>query len=662
MRDEILLSVLGMILGDAGSSYLVVGILLLLLLVFCGTLWRRSSRLRREVDKLRTTLDSVGAPVLVTDAELAIVDANRAASSVLGLRRRGPRRSGLLERLAIEGDATPARIREDLARNGSTMFEASVLPQEGTPRYVRVRIQTMEVLGDRRTVALLEDITTERDLSAHYERFLDHLIRNVPVEVSILSPDGKYRYLSSSFLVDERQRSWLIGRTDFDYCRESGLHTEVALRRRAHRLEAVDRGESVFFEEEVVLDGEPRHLSWRYVPFMGEDEVLMVLGFGLDESELVHCRGQLRAARDESMKASKLKEALLQNVSHEIRTPLSSIIATAQMLKTEIDPGLRDFIENVEENGRRLSETLNGMLDLAGLQAENVSLRPMMLDMSDEVEDVVRTCRPTAERHGLFLEYTAAESEILIRADRDALARCVKSLVDNALKFTSEGGVVVDVSQREGFAYVRVMDTGVGIGRSRYDDVFEAFRQEEDGLDRSFEGTGLGLAVTERLVRFMGGEVRVHSRKGAGSSFVVRLPLVMPSLRKQSGYRPRVLIADPQRDAHRLITHMMNDLFVFDSIYRMSDLTDVPVNRRYDAALIDARLDESCTPADLRALLRTAQPTADTRLIFVDCDPSAGRRQELLEGGWEAYVEKPITKLSLLNALHVEMESSLAPR
>lgn len=646
---------------DAGSLFPALGIVSLFLVVIGVILWRRSSRLKREVEKLRTTLDAVGAPVVVMDADLAIVDANQSASAMLGLRRRTVRRAGLLERLETDGDATPERIRDDVLRHENSVFEASVPRKTGSPSYVRVRTRTMDVFGAVRVVALLEDVTPERELSAHYERFLEHLIGNVPLEVAILSPDGRYRYLSSSFLFDERQRSWLIGRTDFDYCRESGLHTEIALRRRAHRMEAIDRGESVYFEEEVVLGGEPRHLSWRYVPFTGEDDVMMVLGFGLDETELVRCRRQLREARQESEKASKLKTALLQNVSHEIRTPLSSIIGTAQMLKTEIDPALRDFIENVEENGRRLSETLNGMLDLAGLQAESVDLHPTMLDVASEVEDVVRSCRAAAERRGLFLEYAGAEAEILVRADRDAFGRSVKSLVDNAVKFTSEGGILIDVSQRDGFAYVRVMDTGVGIGRSRHEDVFEAFRQEEDGIDRSFEGTGVGLAVTERLVRHMGGDVRLHSRKGAGSSFVIRLPLIMSTLRQRGGYRPRVLIADPQHESHRLITHMMTDVFDFDSVYSASELAELGDQPRYDLVLIDARLDASRTPEDLQAFLRTSPATAEARLIFLGCDPrGGGRRRELLDAGWEAYVEKPITKLTLLNALYVESQPPVA--
>jgi signal transduction histidine kinase len=642
------------LVGSLGS---VTGILIVLLLGVGGVLWRRSSRLRAEVDKLRATLDAVGAPVVVADAEFGIVDANRSAASMLGLRRRSVRRTSLFERLTPE-ELQTERIREDVLRNGSATFEASILHENAASDYVRVRAQAIDVSGSVRVVALLENTTPERELSAHYEHFLEQLIGHVPLEVCILSADGKYRYLSSSFLVDEKQRSWLIGRTDFDFCRESGIPTEIALRRRAHRLEAIDRGESVLFEEEVVLGGEPRHLSWRYVPFASDGEILMVLGFGLDETELVRCRQQLRESLRESEAASKLKDTLLQNVSHEIRTPLSAIIGTAQMLKTEVDPALRDFVVNVEENGRRLSETLNSMLDLADLQAESLDLLPTVLDATADVEDVVRVARPAAERRGLFLEYARPETEILLRADRDAFSRVVRNLVENAVKFTSEGGVVVDLSQRDDFAYVRVMDTGVGIGRSRHHDVFRAFQQEEDGLDRSFEGTGLGLAVTERLVRAMGGEVRVHSRKGSGSSFVVRLPLAMALLRRQNHYRPRVLIADPHPEVHRLIEHMMRGVYEFTSVYSFRELADLSSDHRYDAAIVDPGLDASRSPSDLQDCLRASPATAAARLILIE-NGSPGRRGGMRSGDWQACVEKPLTKRSLLNALYDASAMSL---
>ncbi|MEX0600943.1 MAG: ATP-binding protein, partial [Rhodothermales bacterium] len=492
---------------------------------------------------------------------------------------------------------------------------------------------------------------------------LDHLIENMPLEVAILSPEGKYRYLSSSFLVDDRQRSWFIGRTDFDYCRESGLHTELALRRRAHRMEAVDRCETVYFEERIVVDGRQRRLAWRYVPFEDEDgDVLMVLGFGQDRTELARCRDDLKEARENSARASRLKEALLQNVSHEIRTPLSGIIGTAQMLKSEMDPALREFMDSIEGNGRRLSDTLNNMIDLAGLQAERLDVKPMMLDSVTEVEDVVRACRSEAERRGLFLEFSAGDSEVFVLADREGLGRCVRSLVDNALKFTKDGGVAVDVSQRDDSAYIRVMDTGVGISRSVHHDVFEPFLQEEDGVDRSFEGAGMGLAVAEQFVRMMNGDLRVHSRKGAGASFVMRLPLAIPTLRRPSSSRPHVLVADPRQETHRLIDHLMEDQFAFEFVTELSDVDRFAEDHSFDVVLIDAKLGAGLTPDALLARIRAHPVAASARCVYLDGERRSGRRALCLDRGWDAYVAKPIQKLDLLNALYTTAEAREAAR
>src|SRR5690606_6596957 len=202
---------------------------------------------------------------------------------------------------------------------------------------------------------------------------------------------------------------------------------------------------------------------------------------------------------------------------------------------------------------RSLSDTLTHILDLSGLQAENLEFRPEILNLSAEVEEVVRSVQHTTSQRGLFLKCSTSSPEILVRGDRVGLARCIKSLVDNAVKFTEDGGILLDVSQSREYAYVRVMDTGVGIDTEVLPNVFEAFTQEEDGTSRTFEGVGLGLTVARKLVSMMDGDIRVHSRKGAGSSFVVRLPLVIQELKRRSAIKSRILIADAQMESHRII-------------------------------------------------------------------------------------------------------------
>lgn len=632
---------------SASSVMAAAGLLVVLVAWFA---WTRTARWKREAKKCRTTLDSIVGPVIVTDSELRILDSNKAARTKLGLGKKRRRNEGLLTVIGAEERQTVESVAEQLRSSGTASFETEI---QGGKEYVRARLKTMEVDGRARVVASLENITEERKEAEQYESFIDYIIQHAPVEISILAPDGRYLYLSSSLITDQAQQKWLIGKTDLDYCRESGLHIEFALRRRGHRMEAIDRKESVFFEEDIVIDGVHKQFAWQYCPFVNDDgEVTMVLGFGVDRTEVNTLSKELDSARAEWQKATRLKEALLQNVSHEIRTPLSGIIATAKMLQPEVSQETRDFLKNIEENGHRLSETLTHILDLAGLQAENLDVRPEILNLATEVEQVARSVQHTIDHRGLFLKYSAAQPEILVRADRVALSRCIKSLVDNAVKFTSEGGILLDVSQSHQYAYVRVMDTGVGIDMEAQPDVFEAFTQEEEGTDRAFEGVGLGLTVARKLLSMMDGDIRVHSRKGAGSSFVVRLPLVMQELKRRSSLKSRILIADAQRESHRMITHMLGDYFDFESAHSLAEAAALSGQRQFEAVFVDVGLDPDVDTYEVLRNFREAPNFQEAAFVLIDQHRVNGRRAETLDEGWDDYVSKPLQKLELLNVLY----------
>ena len=623
--------------------------------------WRRSTRWKQEAERYRSLFDLIPLPVVVADSDLRVIEGNDAAKNFLGAARHARRRQNLLSFFEDVEPKPSEALNRQLEETGEVGLDASAVGSGGKRSSVRLHLRRTEIGGQTRILSLVEDTTDARKQSAQYESFLDHLIRNVPVEVTILSPGGHFQYLSSSFITEERHREWLLGKTDFDFCKEYGLHVEIALRRRAHRLEAVDRRETVHFEEQLDLNGTKRRLAWSYSPFVDEEgEVSMVLGFGVDVSELSVCREELRSAEEEARKAARLKEALIQNVSHEIRTPLSSIIATAQMLQPDVPDIIRDFLENIEQSGHRLAETLNEMLDLAGLQSESLEIRPEILNLSAEMMEFGRASRSAFERRGLFLRVTANEPEILVRADHDALYRCIKSIVDNAAKFTSEGGVLVEVSSSVEFAYIRVIDTGVGIGEEIQDDVFEAFSQAESGMDRAFEGIGLGLTVTRRLLSMMDGDVRVHSRKGSGSSFVVRLPLLVPELRRLTGVKPRILIADAHRETHRMMRHMLGEYFEFESALSLGDLAGLFGRWTFEAVLVDGGFHPGSDLDDLLAAVHDRAGADVPPLILMDHRRQPRRKKGTRMAGWIDHVSKPLQKLEILNALYTHAALSMS--
>ena len=255
-----------------------------------------------------------------------------------------------------------------------------------------------------------------------------------------------------------------------------------------------------------------------------------VLSLGRDvEARRAHERGLIEA-REAAEETARVKSAFLANMSHEIRTPLTAVIGFADLLLDEVDGDARGLVEAIEAGGRRLLSTLNSVLDLARLDARTEALRPVPLDVVRHVEEGAALLRPAAEERGLRLDVVAPDRPVPATLDAGALDRVVTNLVGNAVKFTEEGGVAVEVGvdPGDGAVVLRVVDTGIGIAEEFLPDLFTEFRQESEGDARSHEGTGLGLAITERLVGLMGGTISVESQWGAGTAFTVTLPRGAP--------------------------------------------------------------------------------------------------------------------------------------
>jgi len=249
---------------------------------------------------------------------------------------------------------------------------------------------------------------------------------------------------------------------------------------------------------------------------------------------------ELVEAKEEAERLNQMKSAFLANMSHEIRTPLTSIIGFAEAIGEAVndlspspDPSslatLDRFSELIEEGGHRLLNTLDAVLNLSRLEAGEMDFTPTPTDLTAEVEDMAELFRPRAADADLELRVDTPASSIWGRADEGGLRIALQNLLSNALKYTEPGGsVCIRTRLDEGNAVVEVEDTGIGMDPARVPELFEPFRQESEGTGRTYEGTGLGLAVTKKAVERMNGSIDVETEKGKGSYFAVRLPKATP--------------------------------------------------------------------------------------------------------------------------------------
>lgn len=235
---------------------------------------------------------------------------------------------------------------------------------------------------------------------------------------------------------------------------------------------------------------------------------------------------ELDLARKEALEASRIKSEFLANMSHEIRTPLNGIIGfTNLLLKGELTPSQHDYLETIQKSSESLLAIINDILDFSKIEAGKLVLDQVPLNLQDVVEDVLTMLAPIAfekrlEQISLF--YSDVPTHIL--GDPLRLRQIITNLVNNAIKFTEYGEVIVrvmldDIRDDQAVIKVTVTDTGVGLSAEQQENLFNAFRQADTTTARRFGGTGLGLVISKHLVEQMRGDIGLESEEGAGSTF-----------------------------------------------------------------------------------------------------------------------------------------------
>ena len=240
-------------------------------------------------------------------------------------------------------------------------------------------------------------------------------------------------------------------------------------------------------------------------------------------------RAEAEDAQRAAQSANEAKSRFLNMMSHELRTPLGAIGGYAALLEEGIHGPLTDeqqkFIGRIRHNQRHLLNLVNELLDLGKIESGRLELNPEAVPVQTVVESVYSMIEPQMRERELLLQVEAPDPRLFFYADRDRVEQIALNLLSNAVKFTPAGGTVRIMAGADGDEICfRVQDTGVGIPADKLEVVFEAFVQVESSQSRAYGGTGLGLAISRQLARAMGGDLRVKSVLGEGSTFSLSLP------------------------------------------------------------------------------------------------------------------------------------------
>jgi PAS domain S-box-containing protein len=264
--------------------------------------------------------------------------------------------------------------------------------------------------------------------------------------------------------------------------------------------------------------------------------VMVDLGIGVQAVSILRDISERRAAdlelaraRDAALQSTRLKSAFLANTSHEIRTPLNVILGYTDLIGEHLanigDHTQDAYLDALGRAGRRLLKTIQQILDYSRLEAGVVTLNPSAIALAPFIEDQASDFNLLAAEKGLELRLDIAESDATVRFDEYCLQSALNNLLQNAIKFTDRGEIVLGLDRdATGTLKLKVRDTGIGVDNDYLPRLFEPFSQEQTGHHRRFEGAGLGLAFARRCVELGGAQISAASRKGEGSTFTIAFP------------------------------------------------------------------------------------------------------------------------------------------
>ncbi len=439
--------------------------------------------------------------------------------------------------------------------------------------------------------------------------------------------------------------------------------------------------------ERVFESGEPQTLETTFVtsggrrmimegslrPRIIEGRTHMVRVIFRNITERKEFESELGNARDAALEAARLKSQFLTNVSHEIRTPMNGIIGMLDLLEsTQMTAEQVDYARQAHASADHLLTIVNNILYVSNVEAGGLGSSSVDFDLYKTLHRIVEVMKVAALGKDITVEFTYDKNlPPLMRGDQGKLRQIVTNLMDNAIKFTEEGKVMLRVSQQTETDTHRVIrfeihDTGIGISEENRLLLFEKFSQVDGSQSRRFQGTGLGLATARQLVERMGGLIDVESKPGVGSTFWFTIPFPKhaqgrkPIASSELEFRgKRVLLIDQFPTSRKIVRHYLESTWEMrvdaadNATAALTNMRDAAESDPYRVVVFDQM-------PDIDALSFAQEVRADSRiaassLLYLAMSNNEINREKMREAGINSYVVKPVGQTELFDAMTVAL-------
>ena len=397
-----------------------------------------------------------------------------------------------------------------------------------------------------------------------------------------------------------------------------------------------------------------------------------------DITERKRAENELIEAKEKAEEMNKLKNIFLTNMSHELRTPLIGILGYSEMLKSNVSINDQKEMANmIYESGSRLGETLNLILELSQTEYENKAIQLNLMNINSLLHKFGIPFRSLAAQKELELRIITGKEEIYAEVDQEMFRKVVNNLLSNAVKFTSKGKITLSTRFDNNKIKIIVSDSGIGIDAEDQQRIFEPFRQASEGLNRDYEGTGLGLTIAKKYVELMNGRICVESTPGEGSTFTIELPVPKcsgdPNMKTAQNTeddstrnfnsismddKKRILVVEDDIINARILNSFLQNEFSVEIVNCHKDALKKTKEKIYDCILLNIDCNNGMNGLDTILAIKKDGKQSNVQIIAMTSSVSVEKPQQFLSSGVSHYMLKPIKKDDLLSIIREELISN----
>ncbi len=637
----------------------------------------KENELRESEERYRDLVENTGEGLGVVDTAELFTYANPSACEIFGLSFEeliGKSLLSFLDETSIDEIKRQTALRKE---GQKSMYEIEIIRQDGQRRWIIVTA-TPQYDSDRNfisTFGIFRDIT-KRKLAENKvlesEKRLREIVDLTNDWIWEINPEWKYSYVSQKiFDILGYQPEAMIGKSPFDFLLPEDVSlVKEEVRSLVHQFKPLN----ALVNRARHKDGHLIYLETSGIPVF--DEAGVYQGYrGADRDITLRklYERELIIAKEKAEESDRLKSSILANMSHELRTPLNGILGFSEILKEELrDSDYESMVDNIHNSGKRLMSTLNSIITLSQLEAGKINISRKEVQIDIPILSIIKSMESLANEKQIFI-HTTGIKPFTINTDDHLLKQLLRQILDNAIKFTDQGGITVEthhaIESNKKWVVIKVSDSGIGIDKTYFNLIFQEFRQVSEGFGRRYQGSGIGLTISKKIIDLLEGMITVESEPGNGSGFSIWLPdsqwsitppgndakiegsVISKEINRKDKSLPLILLVEDNTVNKELTEFFLKKVCIVEYAANAADALAMVGRKQYSAILMDINLGYGMNGIEATEEIRKAPGYEKTPIIAVTGYTLAEDKAKLLAAGCTSHIAKPFDKQSLIKLI-----------